>query len=325
MAFNAFRRLVVVAAVGVAVSGCGSDTATDPGSLRFGQRGSMVFTLSAPLALGEGRLEQTLRWASDGRWSLSERVLYRGLVGDEQTVGSDTPEATRAGGYAQWVTQVNDNPGLSLFIDRLDPSLEPECVFPQARVTLTVRDDVEGRAVSWTRCASGFLGTLTPRGAGPDPSAARVVSAGLLARDFIFGDRFRSAFVGTLPFGTLDEGEDSGAPLTTPLVIQDPANWRVYWEDHRTDGTPLPEVDFETESVIVAAVGERLEAGDSVEVRRVLPVQSGTIVELVERVPGDFCSPAERRHTPFHIVVTPRLPEPVGFAQPVPVERVPCG
>jgi hypothetical protein len=192
-------------------------------------------------------------------------------------------------------------------------------------VTLTLRDDVQDRSVSWTRCASGFLGTLTPSGAGPDPAAARVVSAGLLARDFAIGQSFRSAFVGTLPFGTLDEGEDTGFSLSSPLVIQEEESWREFWQIHRRDAAPLPEVDFETETVVVAVVGERLEAGDSVEVRRVLPVRFGTVVEMVERIPGDFCSPAERRQTPFHIIVTPRLRSPVGFAQPVPVERVPCG
>lgn len=316
---------LAVAALGIGVWGCGSDGPTDPGSLRFAQRGSMEFQVVAPLALGAGTLEQTLRWSSDGRWTLEERVLYRGLVGDAQIGGEVLPTSTGAGSYAQWITQVNDNPGLSLFIDRLDPGLDPECAFPQARLTLTLRDDSEKRAVTWVRCAFGFLGSLTPSGAGPDPAAARIVSAGILARDFVLGESFSGAFLGTLPFGTLDEGEESGAGLTSPLVIQDEERWAEYWSEHRTDGAPLPEVDFETETVVVAAVGERLEAGDSVEVRRVLPVQLGTVVEMVERVPGDFCSPAARRHTPFHIIVTPRLRQPVGFARPVPVERVPCG
>lgn len=319
------RSLVAVAALAMTSWGCAGDGPTGPGSLRFAQRGSVEFAMEAPLALGTGTLEQAITWDSEGRWSLRERVLYRGLVGDAQVTRSDAPNTTLAGAYAQWITQVNDNPGLSLFIDGLDPDLEPDCPFPQSRLTLTLRDESENRSVTWIRCASGFLGTLTPTGAGPDPAAARVASAGILARDFLLGDTFRSAYVGTLPFGTLDEGEESGVALTTPMVIQDDDRWEEYWGRHRPGGGPPPPVDFATETVVVAAVGERFEAGDSVEVRRVLPVQLGTIVELVERVPGDFCSPAESRHTPFHIVVTPRLPVPVGFARPVPVERVPCG
>lgn len=76
--------------------------------------------------------------------------------------------------------------------------------------------------------------------------------------------------------------------------------------------------------VLVAAVGERHEAGDSVEVRRVVPADGGTLAEAFERVPGNFCSPAERTHVPFHVVVAPLAPLPVTFPEIV-VERVPCG
>jgi hypothetical protein len=85
-------------------------------------------------------------------------------------------------------------------------------------------------------------------------------------------------------------------------------------------------VDFAEETVIVAARGERREAGDSLEVRAVRPSGAqGTVVTLVERIPGDFCSPAELTHVPFHIVVTPRAPAPVSFQTPVLVELVNCG
>ena len=83
-------------------------------------------------------------------------------------------------------------------------------------------------------------------------------------------------------------------------------------------------VDFAEDMVVVGAVGVREEAGDSVEIRRVLTVQDGSVVTLFERAPGDFCSPAARSHIPFHIVRTPRIPFPVVFTE-VEVERVPCG
>jgi len=86
-----------------------------------------------------------------------------------------------------------------------------------------------------------------------------------------------------------------------------------------------PEVDWTREMVIVAAVGERTEAGDSVEVRRILQTGEGTQVEIVERVPGDFCSPASRRHFPVHVVVAPRTLLDVLRFSDVATERVPCG
>jgi hypothetical protein len=74
----------------------------------------------------------------------------------------------------------------------------------------------------------------------------------------------------------------------------------------------------------VAAVGLRTEAGDSVEVRRVLQTGEGTQVKVVERLPGNFCSPASRRHYPAHVVVTPRPLQPIEFSDPA-TELVPCG
>jgi hypothetical protein len=75
---------------------------------------------------------------------------------------------------------------------------------------------------------------------------------------------------------------------------------------------------------IVAAVGLRTEAGDSVEVRRILRTGERTQVTLYERVPGDFCSPAARDHYPVHIVVFPRTVLPIVFSE-IEEERVPCG
>lgn len=76
--------------------------------------------------------------------------------------------------------------------------------------------------------------------------------------------------------------------------------------------------------VLVGGLGEVTEAGDSVEVRRIIQdVLGTTLVELVNRVPGDFCSPASRRHTPFHVVVAPLRKTVVRFASPR-TELVPC-
>jgi hypothetical protein len=85
-----------------------------------------------------------------------------------------------------------------------------------------------------------------------------------------------------------------------------------------------PPVDWAEEVVLVAAVGVRSEAGDSVEIRRILQTGEGTQVTLFERVPGDFCSPAAREHFPVHIVVAPRTALPIRFSE-IQKERVPCG
>jgi hypothetical protein len=154
-----------------------------------------------------------------------------------------------------------------------------------------------------------------------------------LVRDFTQGANFQSAYLGSVPFGTLDRGEDSGARLQEPTKFlsvpegnpNPPTGWLAFWYAHRGGtSTETPDVDWAKEMVLVAAVGVRGEAGDSIEIRRILQTGEGTQISLFERVPGDFCSPAARDHYPVHIVVAPRTLLPISFSDVV-TERVPCG
>jgi hypothetical protein len=218
---------------------------------------------------------------------------------------------------------------LSLFVEGLEPdeSAPPslECPVNRARVTLTIRDAARGEELAWTRCVTGRLETMTTSGAGPDAAAGRVAAAVILARDYSLGEAFQSAYSGSVPFGTIERGEDSGAEPSESFALTKRDEWLAFWRSHKGSGSVAPFVDFSEDMILVAAVGLRSEAGDSVEIRRILPVGDSTFVLRVERIPGDFCSPAEKQHYPFHIVVVPTVPLPVRFVEPVAVERVPCG
>jgi hypothetical protein len=290
----------------------------------------MEVALEAPLRLGAGQLHQVLRWRSNGAWSLDETISYEGRIGDERTLESPGDPAAYAGAYAQLNTLINEQAsdpgsgrGLGLFIDELPQELDPECGPTRTRVTVRITDDLTDETASWTRCADGSLANLTPRDAGPDPAASRVVEVSRIARNGTVGEGFASQYAGSVPFGTLDRGDDSSAGMRTPAVFTDRPSWRSFWNEH-DPGSPAPEVDFSRDMVVAGIVGVREEAGDSVEVRRILQVDQGTLVELWEVVPGDFCTPADRIHVPFHIVVSPRTPDPVRFGD-VRVETVPCG
>lgn len=315
--------LLVLAAL-LAPAAC-SDSPTPPGTLRFGQIGEVRVQIAVPLgATGQGELQQTLTWNSAGPWQITESISYNGLVGDVSTVASTTNPEVLSGIYAQWITQVHEVQSLRLFIDALDPTLEPECREPRSRVTLLIRDATRNEEIRWIRCANGSLSTMTPVGAGPDVSAGRVLAAAQLVREYTLGDGFLSVYHGSVPFGTLGRGDDSPAPLAGPRVLREQGEWVTFWTKHTGSVGIPPTVDFEKEMVLISAVGTRQEAGDSVEIRRVLPVDQATYVEHVLRVPGDFCSPAAHRHVPYHIVMVPRVPDPVIF-QDAKVERVPCG
>ena len=314
--------VAALAALG-ALGGCGDD-GTLPGNIRFGQVGSLEVRLEAPLRLGEGELTQIIRWSSSGAWSLEERVSYRGLDGDADLERSPGDPAAYASAYAELNTLINDTGGaLGLFIEDLPQDLDPECGPTRTRVGVTIVDDLQNETAAWIRCADGSLGNLTPLGAGPDPAASRIIEVARLARNGTVGQSFASAYAGTVPFGTLDRGDNSPSGVRSPVVITDETAWLAFWSQH-APSVGAPEVDFEEEMVTVAIVGVRFEAGDSVEVRRVLQVDQGTLVELWERIPGDFCTPAEVTHVPYHIVVSPRTPDPVRFGD-VRIETVSCG
>jgi hypothetical protein len=311
------------------MSACNGDNGTQPGALRYGQVGEIRVHLIAPMSFAGGELQQVLNWSSSGAWQLYESVSYKGNVGDETLVRSEGSPSAYAAFYASLIAQLNETDGLKLFIPELSPDLEPECGVNRTRVVFRIRDEPRGEETQWTRCADGTMTTLAPAGAGPDADAGRVVQAATLAREYTLGSAFISAYHGSVPFGTLARGEDSPEELTGPLEFHTvlgestvPAGWNAFWEMNGSGAAP--EIDWSSEMVLVAAVGERREAGDSVEVRRVLPVDQGTQVKIVERVPGDFCSPAARSHFPFHVVVFPRVPLPITYAD-IETERVPCG
>ncbi|MBT8397873.1 MAG: hypothetical protein HKO65_11880 [Gemmatimonadetes bacterium] len=326
----ALNALIVLTLLAV---GCGDDNGTPPiDTIRFGQLGEVEVGILAPLVVGSGsgELQQILTWGSSGAWLLREVISYRGLEGDETVEKNTGDPVAYASAYASLITQLNDKETVELF--SISPQPPVPCAPTRTRVTVTIWDELRKEEATWVRCASGSLGTLQTSEAGPDLDALKVIQAAILVRDFTQGSEFVSTYVGSVPFGTLDKGETSGAGLQASREYfsvpagnpNPPTGWLNFWADHnRTLPKDIPFVDWAEEMVIVAAVGTRTEAGDSVEVRRILQIGEGTQVFVHERIPGDFCSPAARNSNPIHIVVAPRTLQPTNFADLV-QERVPC-
>lgn len=318
--------------VTVAVSAC-EENGVEPPMVRFGQSGQMIVEVATPRQFlpspGKGELRQTLTWRSTGAWQLFESIAYRGVVGSETTIQSPGLPAAFAAAYATLVTQIHGAPGLDLFIEALDSDLDPPCE-DEARVTLRIQDQIRGEERSWTRCAQGPLGSLNPAGSGPDIHASRVIQVSRFVHDRTLGDTVTSIYSLSIPFATLDQGEKPGEPALASRVFfggpgasDAPADWRDFWGWHGGGASP-PEIDWSADMVVVAADGARQEAGSILEIREILPIRDGAIVQLVEFAPGDFCSPAAVVQTPFHLVVAPRTPSTIRFTE-VTRERVPCG
>jgi hypothetical protein len=309
----------------LAAGGCEDDAGTQPGTLRFGQIGEIRLHLASAVS-GGGELQQSLTWNSTGPWQLTETISYNGRLGDENTIRSVAPPEVLASDYAIWITQVNDLQTLSLFDPVLvDPTLSPPCGIA-SRLTLLIRDTAKNEERQWIRCVEGTLGSLVTTRAGPDIGAARVANAALLMREYIFPPPtgFASSYLGSYPFASLARGEDTPVPLSAPGLITNFDAWRQFWTAHTGSVANLPPVDFNRETVLFAAIGLRFEAGETIEIRRVVPFGEGTLVQIVHTIPGNFCSPVQRTHRPYHVVVAPDLPQPITFAEKI-VEQVPCG
>jgi hypothetical protein len=309
--------------------GCGDDGGVPPYATRFGQVGGVTLSLEVPLRFkqGEGELIQVLTWNSSGVWQIRESISYRALPGDEDL---DREEGD-PGEYGYLIVQLHEAP-LDLF-KQVIPEVPGGCGSGETKVSLTIRDESRNADSTWVRCSQGTLATLSTADAGPDEEAVRVIQSAILIRDFTVGRNFLSAYRGSIPFGTLDRADDSGALLGEPRtfmsreegILETPEGWVQFWRAHTKDPRARPPiVDWANEMVLVAAVGRRSEAGDSVEIRRVLQTGDGTEVPVFERIPGDFCSPAAGEHYPVHVVVSPRTLLPIRFSDLV-TERVPCG
>ena len=326
----------------VGLTGCDS-TSPGNGLLRFGSVGEVRVTVESPLQGGIGWRQQVLTWNSDGAWTFYEEIGYDGVVGDESLTRNPGLPIQFAANYPSLIQLVNEREATKLFglPDTLfSPNLDPDCGVGKSRVTLLIFDSRRNEQMQWPRCAADTspLATLKTQGSGPDTHGSRVIQLAINVRDWTIGEDFRYAYTGSWPFATLDKGTETESGVDGPRVFRTPdgaeiddtpQHWAVFWDAHAdTTRRPVPEVDWATQMVVVGAVGERDEVGDSVEVRRVLQIGdqdrvTGTRIEIVERIPGDYCAPARRIVRPYHIVVAPKAPEPVDFA--VRSERVPCG
>lgn len=315
-----------------AVSAC-EENGVDPPMLRFGQSGQLVVEVvtprQSPPSRGKGELRQALTWRSTGAWQLFESIAYRGVVGSETTTRSPGLPAAFTASYATLITQIHGAAGLDLFIEDLDPNLNPPCD-GEARVTLRIQDEIRDEENSWTRCAKGPLGSLNPAGSGPDIHASRVIQVSRLMHDRTLGDSATSVYNLTIPFATLYKGAKPGEQgllsrvfLGGPDYHDAPAEWGGFWGRHG-DGAPPPDIDWSADMVVVAVDGTRQESGSILEIREIHAIRNGAIIQLVELAPGDFCSPAAVVETPFHLVIAPRTGSAIQFGE-VALERVPCG
>lgn len=302
----------------------------------FGSDGHVRVSVEVPLQGGIGWMQQVLTWESDGAWKLYEEIGYGSVAGDDEQVRNRGLPYLYAARYENLLQLAIDNRGTRLWEP---PDQVDECG-TRSRVSILIRDNPSNEEKEWARCAANAnaLDNLTTEGFEPDNGAARVIQIALRARDFTLGEHFNQyAYTGSMPFATIERGLHPGRELEDTVIVfrsaddagedEAPEGWERFWEEHTGGDRAPPEIDWAREKVIIAAIGKRETLGYSVEVRRVLQIGdanrvTGTQIERVELVPGDYCAPARRTVWPYHIVVTPRgHPQPSKSPR---TERIPC-
>ena len=307
-----------------------------PGESWFGSDGQVRVTVEVPLQGGIGWMQQVLTWDSDGAWKLHEEIGYDSVVGDDSQMRNPGLPYLYAANYESLLQLAFDNQGTRLW----DPPDQVDDCGIRSRVSVLIRDNPDNAEKEWARCAANAnaLGNLSTVGFEPDDGAARVIQIALRARDFTLGEDYNEyAYTGSMPFATIERGTQSGREFEDTVVVfrsaddsgedEAPEGWERFWEDHTGGDRALPEIDWTREMVVIASIGKRETLGFSVEVRRVLQIGdasrvTGTKIERVELIPGDYCAPARRIEWPYHIVRTPR-----GHPQPSDSptsERIPC-
>jgi hypothetical protein len=101
----------------------------------------------------------------------------------------------------------------------------------------------------------------------------------------------------------------SGFTQPTLTLITNVQDWAIAWGTLYTNVSPqpaLPQIDFGSSVLVLAAMGARPSGGYSIEIEEVR-AQSGTLhVRVLQRSPGPSCVTTAAITAPVHIVQVPR-------------------
>ncbi len=117
----------------------------------------------------------------------------------------------------------------------------------------------------------------------------------------------------------LVHGYDSGLGDSARLVISDAQTWAIIWAQltaRSQPQPPLPTVDFGTERLLLAALGQRNTGGYDIRIDSLVRFEHGSVAYVTRRAPGPSCFTTQALTHPVEIVrVSPAPLEPIAFDQ----------
>lgn len=126
--------------------------------------------------------------------------------------------------------------------------------------------------------------------------------------------------------GTPAKGANSGVMSKRLVVVRDVNEFTELWNDHAANVIPqpaLPDVDFGTDMVIGAFMGQQPTGGYAIEIEEIRENDAFMVVEVEMQTPGDNCVLTQATTQPFHIVLVPDTELPVQFSEST-VEAAAC-
>lgn len=118
----------------------------------------------------------------------------------------------------------------------------------------------------------------------------------------------------------------SGVMDSARVVIRDRALWREYWARIHSPFVPPPrepDIDFDREMVILAALGRRPSLGYDIRIRSVTRDSSGIEVQLRRSNPGQGCPVGAAVTEPVDLARIPASDLQVRFTELI--TATPCG
>lgn len=109
-----------------------------------------------------------------------------------------------------------------------------------------------------------------------------------------------------------------GVRERTRTVIRDSASWRAFWDAFAGARAPRPEppdVDFERQIVVFAAMGRQSSAGYDIAIENVYEEDGALRVEVVETAPASGCLTAQVMTAPVTAVLVPARPGEITFIE----------
>jgi hypothetical protein len=115
---------------------------------------------------------------------------------------------------------------------------------------------------------------------------------------------------------TIAKGAFSGIRTPFNTLVTNDVQWTEVWGKHSANEKQVeavPKIDFNKESVILVAMGEKRTGGYAIEVFAVEDSADSYVVRVRTKAPRPGGFQLQALSAPFHIVAVPKISKPVHF------------